>query len=106
MNTIQSLRKSGVKVRVLYERFVKVPTAFPEYQHVSLQPLYSIRLNKTQKYMLARGGKTTIQATTIDGRDFEGVAVCSAKDSFNRHTALSKAIGRLVSNITNNVTSV
>ncbi len=99
MNTIQSLRKSGIKVRVLHERWLVSPATG---KHKELAPLYLIRGDKLQNEIHPCGGKTTIQATTKDGRDFEAIATCSKKDNFNRHIAINKAIGRLVAKMNAN----
>lgn len=92
MKTIQSLRQEGNKVRVMHERYVSATSFGAPY----LMPLHKIRENGWQNTILSTGGKTTIQLTTKDGRDFESVAKCCPKDSFNRHVALNKAVGRLV----------
>ena len=95
MNTIQAIRQSGNKVRVIHERYLENST--------ELKPLYVIREQKLQDWIQPRGGKTTVQATLKDGRNFSAVAFCSTKDNFNHKLGLAKAIGRLTAKIEANL---
>lgn len=77
--TVEELRKSGYKVRVIH-----------------------IRHGKTMKRMdgglvqsfAERGGKTVVQVRTPDGVELEGVALCSTLDNYNRRLGLQIALGR------------
>ena len=88
MQTIKSIRQSGNKIRVLHYRAVRNMKDFAT--------IHEIRKNKWQDEILSRGGKTVLELTTPDGKDFTAEAVCSKKDGFCRKTAISIAIGRLV----------
>lgn len=95
MNTVKSLRQSGFKLRVMHQRIVDG----------QLVPLYLIRKNNWQDKINPRGGFTKIEATSKDGRNYDASAKCSSSDNFNKHTALSKSIGRLMAKIESNITS-
>jgi hypothetical protein len=77
--TIKDLRQAGYKVRVLHTRqnWIKARATG-----------HSIELN-------ARGGSTTIEVTTPDGKhNVVGKSVCSMEDNFNRKLGNSIALGR------------
>lgn len=88
MNTIESIRKAGNKVRVCHSRLL--------INHgKTLYPLHEIREKNLQHIIRSTGGRTVLAVTTPDGKDFTAEAICSRHDHFNRHTALAIAIGRL-----------
>jgi hypothetical protein len=83
--TIYQLRKQGYKVRVIHERDeIDVPT-----------------LSGIRKFLNARGGKTTIELTTPEGKTSKGIAICSEKDNFCRRIGNQVALGRAFENLQN-----
>ena len=80
MNTIAQLRRSGYKVRVLHSR-----------PKMAIQKIGGVMTEYNPK-----GGKTTIEITTPDGRDAVGFAECSTKDSWNRRLGNQIALGRAI----------
>jgi len=70
MKNVRSLRQAGYKVRVLHFR------------------------NKNNDTFLEKGGKTIVQIKTPSGQEFEGKAVCSEKDNYNKRIGLQVALGR------------
>lgn len=77
--TVEQLRKSGYKVRVIHTRRGKT---MPRLDGGMVQTVSE------------RGGKTVVQVRTPDGEELEGVAVCSVKDNFNRRLGVRIALGR------------
>jgi uncharacterized protein (UPF0303 family) len=77
--TVEQLRKSGYKVRVIHTRRGK-----------TMQNLNGGLVQTVSE----RGGKTVVQVRTPDGEELEGVAVCSAEDNFNRRLGVKIALGR------------
>lgn len=71
--TVQSLRQSGYKVRVLHHRRND---------------------DRVLGAVHPKGGETVIQITTPDGVDLEGRAKCSKKDLYNKKLGVKVAIGR------------
>jgi len=67
---VDALRKGGFKVRVRH---------FRRLNPMGINPL---------------GGKTVVTVTTPDGRDLEGVAICSRKENFNKRLGVRIALGR------------
>jgi hypothetical protein len=70
------LRKAGFKVRVLHFRVA---------DHRILGGVYPL------------GGKTEVYVTTPNGEDFQGAAICSKKERFNKKMGVSIALGRALS---------
>ncbi len=79
--TVKQLRQSGYKVRVLHTRNYKL------VEH----------LDNITKQVTAKGGTTTIEITTPDGKNLTGVAHCSNQDSYNKRLGVRIAIGRALS---------
>lgn len=80
INTIAQLRRGGYKVRVLHSR----PKMF-------IQKIDGVMTEYNPK-----GGKTTIEITTPDGKNSIGVSECSEKDSWNRRLGNQIALGRAI----------
>jgi hypothetical protein len=74
--TVKQLRQSGYKVRVLHTR---------KY--------------KEMEQLLAKGGTTTIEITTPDGKNVIGVANCADTDSYNKRLGVRIAVGRALSQL-------
>lgn len=81
--TIHQLRKEGYKVKVYHERdCIDVMT-----------------FSGIAKFLNARGGKTTIELTTPEGKTFIGESQCSKKENFCRRIGNSIALGRIFEQI-------
>jgi hypothetical protein len=83
--TIYELRKSGYKVRVHHER----------------DTIDVMTMSGIQKFLNARGGKTSIELTTPDGTKVTGESRCSEKENFCRRTGNTIALGRAFEKIKN-----
>lgn len=81
--TVEQLRKNNYRVRVLHERYSQ---SSPEV----LVPRKEIAKGEA----LGKGGRTTVEITTPEGKELTGVAKCHLNDSFNRRRALAIAVGR------------
>jgi hypothetical protein len=91
--SVEQLRKSGYKVRVVHRRryldfngddvyFSNFESQQPDFQEVWMQgPLMT-------------GGYTKVEVTTPEGDDLSGIAECSLRDQFNRKMGLNIALGR------------
>ncbi len=86
-NLIKQWRQSGVKCRVLHSRFLKGSD--------ELHSLKEIREKKLQNLILGKGGRTVLQTTTKDGKDYEVIAFCNKSDSFNRRVSIAICSGRM-----------
>lgn len=69
--TVQELRNNGYKVKVLH------------YRNPSTTALYS-----------PKGGKTRLIIDSPTGEHFEGEAICSKKDNYNKRLGIQIALGR------------
>lgn len=76
--TIHQLRKQGYKVRVHHQR----------------ETLDVLTLTGINKFLSARGGSTTIELTTPDGKTAIGESRCSLQDNFCRRTGSKLALER------------
>ncbi len=80
-NRIETLRKNGVKVRVIH------------YRHTSNKAFVpSTELKETP---LAKGGRTKAELC-VNGQEFVGESNCHENDAFNRHMGTVKALGRAI----------
>jgi hypothetical protein len=71
MNTVESLRKKGYKVRV-----------------------HHCRKHGGQPNPTACGGKTVVEITTPDGTTLVGKARCNRKENYNKKLGVRIALGR------------
>ena len=83
MKTIKELRQSGHKVRVLHSRNV----------------VYQQKIDGSVKVFSPKGGKTSIEITTPEGKNVIGHSKCSEKDSWNRKLGNSIALGRAMAQL-------
>lgn len=112
--TVEQLRASGNKVRVKHQRYfldvinkdgrtyfsgsVLGPITRGEFENLKAGLASGDVINaKYEDSVSPTGGTTIVQITTSDGRDLEGVAVCSYKDPYNRKKGLAIALGRALS---------
>ena len=79
MITVEELRKSGLKVRVIHIRHAKTMKKLD---------------GGLVQVMAERGGKTVVQVRTPEGDELEGTALCSTLDNYNRRLGLKIALGR------------
>lgn len=97
--TVDSLRKSGHKVRVNHRRRYFDPVnrcwcLLTEYDR-SLLPLPDFVKPDS------KGGETEVFITSRAGTNYIGVAYCSKKDAFNRKVGVAHAICSILKNIIN-----
>lgn len=91
--TVEQLRKSGYKVRVIHQRFNDYHTLdMPELMSRFEASNYNIGWNP-----LPVGGKTIVEVTHPDGTFSTGVSLCSIQDNFNRKHGVKVALGRALS---------
>jgi len=76
--SIQELRNKGYKVRVLHYR-----------NFIERQSFGGIR-----EYLSPKGGRTKLVIDTPTGDHFEGEAVCSSQDNYNKKLGIRIALGR------------
>jgi hypothetical protein len=86
--TVQSLRKNGVKVRCLHQRYLNTG---------ELMPIYEIRQKHLQHLIKPKGGILRIEVTK-DNQDYISEAKCSGNDPYCRRTGIAIALGRLAKN--------
>lgn len=80
MVTVKNLRQSGWKVRVLHHR---------------------IDDSRILGEIFPKGGKTQVVIDSPVGEHFEGIAVCSDKDLYNKKMGVKIALGRALFNSEN-----
>lgn len=86
--TIQELRNKGYKVRVLHNRLYN---GYHKWQVGAVEPA---------KYHYGpidpdpKGGSTEIVIDSPDGKHFQGLAICSKKENYNKKMGVRIALGR------------
>lgn len=93
MTTVESLRKSGSKVRVMHQRYSI---------DGQLHPIRYFRDNSFQNLLSPKGGRTDIQITTTDGKDYQVQSFCNKVDAFNRKLAIRICMGRFEKQLNEN----
>ena len=85
--TIQQLRNSGYKVKVLHNRLYmgrfKWQTAHP-----------SVIIGSAPLEPDTKGGSTHIIIDSPNGSHYEGLAICSKKENYNKRLGVRIALGR------------
>ena len=76
MKTVQELRQSGYKVRVIHAR---------------------TRYEYTNEYMV--GGKTIVELRTPEGVELRAETRCSTKDNYNKKIGVALALSRIFTNL-------
>jgi hypothetical protein len=98
-HTVQSLRQSGHKVRVIHSRHldfhIKCPATPKDAKNPPYLTIHELREQGLLKAVSARGGKTFVQITKPDGSEVFSEALCSLKDNFDRKLGVQIALGRL-----------
>ena len=91
-HVIPTLRKGGVKVRVRNYRYIYTSTEgsilFPHVRKTGKTT------SKSTYSPAPLGGKTTVELLFPDGGSYEGVALCSRKDRFDRRAGIALALSR------------
>lgn len=83
--TVQDLRNRGYKVRVLHNRLYR---GYYRWQAAN-QSDYNGPINPDSK-----GGSTEIIIDSPKGEHYQGVAICSKKENYNKKLGVKIAIGR------------
>lgn len=83
--TVQQLRNTGYKVRVLHNRLYN---GYHKWQ-VGTQAKVNGPINPDPK-----GGSTEIVVDSPSGKHFHGVAICSKKENYNKKLGVKIALGR------------
>lgn len=104
MTILDKLRKDGFRIRVTHYRNYELFQVLTEDSLVTIDqlvplsdvPRYSIP-KEYHKHASSKGGRTTVEITTPDGREFIGTAICSNKENFNKKLSLKIALGRALS---------
>jgi hypothetical protein len=99
MNTVQSLRKQGYKLKISHFRYIEGADDGNGFPSTELVPMYEIRNLKCQSKILPRGGRTEVELTTPSGENYKSVTYCNSVDSFNRKIGIQIAIGRILKKI-------
>ena len=83
MQTIEQLRKSNYKVRVIHYRTIQHRSKFVAQREIA-----------SYEQIMPKGGKTRIELRSPDGIETFGEAICSNEDTFNRKLGNKIALGR------------
>ena len=87
--TIQQLRNSGYKVRVLHNRLYN---GYYKWQ-VGSKPNQSVH-GYAPIDPDTKGGSTQIVIDSPNGNHYEGLAICSKKENYNKRLGVRIALGR------------
>lgn len=87
--TVHELRKKGYKVRVIHVR-----EKVYKLSKVELRGGYDYFYSTHYLGESAKGGKTIVEVTMPDGRDFYGIAYCHPKDNYNKKQGVKQALAR------------
>ena len=87
--TIQHLRNNGYKVRVLHNRLYN---GYYKWQ-VGSKPNHSVH-GYAPIDPDTKGGSTQIVIDSPSGEHFEGLAICSKKENYNKKLGVRIALGR------------
>ena len=82
--TVQQLRNQGYKVRVLHNRLYNGKYKWQRATKITDYPIDAD----------PKGGSTTIIIDSPDGKHFEGHAVCSKIENYNKRLGVRIALGR------------
>ena len=86
MQTVQELRNAGYKVRVLHNRLYN---GYYKWQVVNSKTEADGPIDPDTK-----GGSTQVIIDSPNGEHFDGVAICSKKENYNKKLGVRIAIGR------------
>lgn len=100
--TVAALRKSGHKVRVIHQRrFIPVAKlkSFIDYPKLGEFDGGRTETQNVKYKISARGGLTTVEVDTKEGKNYKAAARVSNKDFYNRGSGLIVCLGRIQSQI-------
>ena len=86
--TVQQLRNTGYKVRVLHNRL------YNGYQKWQVGSRDRAAFSGMPIEPDSKGGSTEVVIDSPDGRHFHGVAICSKKENYNKKLGVKIALGR------------
>jgi hypothetical protein len=86
--TVQQLRNSGYKVRVLHNRL------YNGYHKWQVGAIENAKYNCGPIEPDAKGGSTQIIIDSPTGQHFQGLAICSKKENYNKKMGVRIALGR------------
>lgn len=100
--TVQSLRKSGAKVRVCHSRRFVPVTKLPDINFILDKdakkrdgPRQVVQSEKITYNLAATGGRTAIEVDLSNGNFYKADALTSNKDYYNKRRGLVICLGRL-----------
>lgn len=95
--TIEELRKSGNKVKVVHIRKVKhFDQSEFKIKTVDMPATYAKKEHRNGTHrILSRGGLTKVSVTTPEGMEYEAQSVCGRKDGFCYKRGVSVCLGRI-----------
>jgi hypothetical protein len=96
--TVKELRQAKNKVRVIHYRYLEVNDD-ENKARLDLFPRFELKEKHTLKDVSPRGGKTVIQVSYTNGKEYSAEAVCSLKDNFCYRRGVIIALGRIISQI-------
>lgn len=102
--TVEQLRKSGFKVRVLHERYRKTPgdskvVSIKKPYLTNVFPALVAQKDVAGPERSGRGGRTTIELTTPSGQNFRASAKCHLADGFDRKKGVKICLGRIMKDL-------
>jgi hypothetical protein len=92
--TVQQLRNNGYKVRVLHNRLYNGRFKWQNRQLVFESPNRVMYRVDGSIEPDTKGGSTHIIIDSPSGDHYEGVALCSIKDNYNKKLGVRIALGR------------
>ena len=87
--TVQDLRNIGFKVRVLHNRLYN---GYHKWQVGSSRDRASFSGIPIEPD--SKGGSTEVVIDSPDGKHYQGVAICSKKENYNKKLGVKIALGR------------
>ena len=94
--TVADLRKRGHKVRVIHTRRYKIPTKIFTMNVPRKEKPKAIEVTPV---LLSKGGETKIEVDLKNGRYYYSTSVCSKKEYYNKKSAVSITLGRIIKQI-------
>ena len=86
--TVQELRNRGYKVRVLHNRL------YNGYHKWQVGSVESARYNYGPIDPDSKGGSTQVVIDSPTGEHFQGLAICSKKENYDKKMGVRIALGR------------
>jgi hypothetical protein len=86
--TIQQLRNNGYKVRVLHNRL------YNGYHKWQVGAKDRASFSGIPIDPDAKGGSTQVVIDSPDGKHYQGLAICSKKENYNKKMGVRIALGR------------